>query len=397
MKNKQTIETDSTLTEVKTVDSTEHRLAVLEGIQFGFILIWIVFFASLTESFAQVSLPYTSDFESSEGFINETPLSGNWSTTDTSIVVTDDTVQSKTQSVRITSANPENVISLRFDPSVDGILFLDYHTKITASDLPKLPLLTAPETMAMLTVRSYGTGFGEWVFLDGDGTGGGDWYASGNPLDLDASGQTSWQQVTLRLNLQSNLWDAYVNGKLSAFDLGFAEAPIPGSEAINLFGNSRGVTYLDNLNLSASNPLFTDLDRDGLDDAFENAHGLDASVNDRYLDADADGLTNIYEFMADLSPSSKDTDGDGLEDGWEVNQGYSASSNEGIFGAFGDLEGDHLANQTESNSGSSPSTVDTATTLEGTNTRAGGDLAITLIGRGTFTISETASASPLSD
>ena len=96
-------------------------------------------------------------------------------------------------------------------------------------------------------------------------------------------------------------------------------------------------------------------------------------------------------------PNLKDTDGDGLEDGWEVNQGYPASSNEGLIGAFGDLEGDRLANQTEKDIGSSSSTVDTIATLVGANTQSGGDLAITLIGRGTFTVNETATTSRLSD
>ena len=394
MKTTKTVTTDTANAVSKTTDNVQNRSVLSNATKINFILIFMAFCLKAT---AQISLPYNSDFENTQAFFNETPLSGDWATTDTSVVITDDIAQSGSQSVRIPAATPENIVSLGFDPSGNSILFLDYHAKLTTSDLPELPLLTTPETTAMLTVRSYGTGFGEWVFLDGNGTGSGNWYASGNPLGLDTAGQTSWQQITLRLNLQSNLWDVYINGKLSAFDLGFAEAPTSGSEAINLFGNTSGATYLDNLSLLATNPLFTDLDQDGIEDAFENAYGLNASINDRYLDADADGLTNIYEFMADLLPNSKDTDGDGLEDGWEVHQGYSASSNEGIVGAFGDLEGDRLANQTESNVGSSMSTVDTVTTLASTNTQSGGDLAITLIGRGTFTIDETATASRLSD
>jgi len=296
----------------------------------------MVFFV---EGAAQVSLPYTSDFENQVGFVNETPLPGNWTATETSVVVANDAAQSGSQSVRIPAATPENIASLDFDPSVNDILFVDYHAKLTASGLPGLPLLTTPETTTVLTVRPYGTGFGEWAFLDGDGAGGGSWHFSGNPLGLDAYSQTSWQQITLRLDLQSGSWDVYIDGILSAVDLGFAEAPLPGAEAINLFGSSSGATYIDNLSLSPTNPLFTDADLDGIEDAFEAARGLDSSLNDRYLDADTDGLTNIYEYLADLLPNLKDTDGDGLDDGWEVDNGYSASSNEGSAGAFGDLEG----------------------------------------------------------
>ena len=365
---------------------------VLRTIKFRFVFVFMVL---SVKAFAQVSLSYTSNFENSEGFVDGASLSGDWETTDTSVVITNDAAQFGSQSVRIPSADPENIISLGFNPPDNQILFVDYHTKLTASSLPDLPLLSTPETTAMLAVAPYGTGFGEWVFLDGDGNGNGTWHASGNPLSLDASGQTDWQQVTLRLDTQSGSWDVYINGTLSAVDLGFAETMLPEFAALNLYGNSSGPTYLDHISFLAANPLFTDLDLDGIDDAFENAYGLNALINDRNLDADADGLANIIEYASGLLPNQKDTDNDGLEDGWEVNRGYSASINEGLSGAFGDLEGDRLANQTEHDIGSSASTVDTTTTLAGTNTRTGGDLAITLIGRGAYTVNETAATSQL--
>lgn len=397
MINTQITKKDPTSAVERTIYNNTRWLILPSVVKIKFVLIFMAFFV---RGFAQVSLPYTIDFENSEGFSDEASLSGtgNWAAIDTSVVITNNGAQSGSQSVYITPATPENIVSLGFEPSGNPILFVDYYAKLSASGLPELPLLTTPETTAMLAVRPYGTGFGEWVFLDGDSTGNGTWQASPNPpVALDASGQTSWQHVTLRLDLQSGSWDVYINGKLSAVDLGFAEAMLSDSAAINLFGNSSGATYLDKFSLQATNPLFADADLDGVADAFENAYGLNSSVNDRDQDADADGLSNIYEYLADLLPNLKDTDGDGLEDGWEVNQGYPASSNEGLIGAFGDLEGDRLANQTEKDIGSSLSTVDTTATLAGTNTQSGGDLAITLIGHGTFTIDETATTSRLSD
>jgi hypothetical protein len=101
---------------------------------------------------AQVSLPYTTGFESHEGFVNEVPLSGDWKSTDDLIVTTKDVAQSGTQSVRIISANPENIISLRFDSSGSTILFVDYYIQLTASALPVLPSFTDPETNAIIAV-----------------------------------------------------------------------------------------------------------------------------------------------------------------------------------------------------------------------------------------------------
>ena len=247
-------------------------------------------------------MPYTIDFESHEGFIDEEPLSGDWKSTDDSIVTTNDVAHSGTQSVRIISANPENIISLRFDSSGSTIFFVDYYMQLTASALPVLPSFTDPETTAIIAVQPYLPDFGEWVFLDGDGDGRGVWRGSGEVMLLDGLGRTGWHRVTLRFNTTLNLWDAYVDGSLVAINLGFVETLSVGSEAINIYGNSIGVTYLDTFSLTTSNPLFTDLDFDGIDDAFEMTHGLNNSEDDRNLDPDLDGLTNIEEYVYGIDP-----------------------------------------------------------------------------------------------
>jgi hypothetical protein len=257
---------------------------------------------------AQVSLPHSSDFEAQEGFTDEAPLSGDWEAIGTAAVITDDAAYSGTQSVRITSANPGNIISLRFDPAGNNILFADYYMQLTASALPSLPSITAPETTAILAVQPYLTDSGEWVFLDGDGSGSGVWCTAGATMLLDGSDRTGWHRVTLRFNLTSNLWDAYIDGNLLAVDLGFVEALLAGSEAINIYGNSSGVAYMDMFSLTASNPLFTDADLDGIDDAFEALHGLDSSIDDRGLDPDADGLSNVEEYAYGTNPVLPDAD-----------------------------------------------------------------------------------------
>ena len=46
-----------------------------------------------------------------------------------------------------------------------------------------------------------------------------------------------------------------------------------------------------------------DTDRDGMPDAFENAHGLNGLVNDAAGDKDSDGMSNLDEYLAGTSPS----------------------------------------------------------------------------------------------
>ncbi len=50
---------------------------------------------------------------------------------------------------------------------------------------------------------------------------------------------------------------------------------------------------------------FADLDKDGLPDSYEKAHGLDLNANDADADLDKDGLTNREEFAAGSLPNDR--------------------------------------------------------------------------------------------
>ena len=249
---------------------------------------------------AQVTnLPYSSDFEVEEGFVVETSPETAWLTTSDFIVVTDDESHSGSQSVRIPH---ENILSLPVNLPDESILFIDYYMQFTASAFPELPLLTVPGTTSMLTVQSYEPKKGRWVFLDGDGAGKGIWFSAGETLSLDESSRTAWHRITLRLNLVSNSWDAYIDDILLAADIGFAEALLTPLAAINIYGNSAGIAYLDAFSVSASNPLFPDEDLDGIDDDYELNYGLNKLVDDRDLDPDEDGIKNIEEYIYGTHP-----------------------------------------------------------------------------------------------
>ena len=100
-----------------------------------------------------------------------------------------------------------------------------------------------------------------------------------------------------------------------------------------------------------------DTDGDGVPDWWEEKHGLDPSdPADAALDADADGLSNLSEFLAGTDPRLFDTDGDGMPDGWEASHGLCAFVAEA---ALDDPDGDGLVNLEEARFGTDPNLADT--------------------------------------
>ncbi|MDI6774054.1 MAG: M4 family metallopeptidase [Verrucomicrobiota bacterium] len=65
--------------------------------------------------------------------------------------------------------------------------------------------------------------------------------------------------------------------------------------------------------------VIIDADGDGMNDLWEDLHGLNATdPNDAYGDLDGDGLGNLAEYLLGFNPESIDTDGDGQSDGAEI-------------------------------------------------------------------------------
>ncbi|WP_041744802.1 PA14 domain-containing protein [Coraliomargarita akajimensis] len=279
-------------------------------------------------------MPHATDFEPSSGYTVNLPLNGigSWTTTSTDVKVSDVAAQGGNQSIKIPISTPEHIVSFSYDPQLEDVVYLDYYLKSGPSAVPSLPLLTTPETTAVLVMQSAGPSQAEWTFLNGDGLGSGDWLPSGSLVELDASGVAAWQRITLRLDITNSLWDAYVGGELLAADLSFVEPVATSAEAFNIYGSGSGATYLDTFSIGTANPLFVDADSDGIDDNYELANGLDVTVNDRNLDLDSDGITNLQEYIIGLNPQdATDAIGDLDDDGYSNYTELLLGTNPNVF------------------------------------------------------------------
>jgi hypothetical protein len=364
----------------------------IRTLEFLLLIVFLLYSVGLQ---AQVSLGYSTNFESSEGYLLNSALSVDWATDSALVAVTDVSAYTDTQSVNLPAASPEHIISLDFDPATETVLFVDYYTRLSLGGGPALPLLTSPATSAFVSIRSVGPQTGEWLFLDGDGAGSGQWQV-GDVVYSDVNGLSMWQRVSLRLDLASNLWDVFINGNLAAINLGFAEAMLAGSESLLFYGSDSDDTFFDQFALTLSNPLFVDADSDGIDDQYEAANGLSNALNDRDFDLDGDGLSNLKEFLLGTFSNREDSDGDGLKDGFEVSGAYSPLTNEYASGAFGDQDGDLLANQIERGAYTDEGVANASSTLPSlSHSAAGGHVQIVLIGRGSFSVSESVNLSNL--
>ncbi|WP_308366119.1 MULTISPECIES: hypothetical protein [unclassified Microbulbifer] len=122
-----------------------------------------------------------------------------------------------------------------------------------------------------------------------------------------------------------------------------------------------------------------DDDGDGLPNAWEESHGLSPfNPADAAADFDADGLSNLQEYLVGSRVDLADTDGDGIADGmdlWPLNASYhSDQDGDGLPGAFElqyqflsdefphdaveDFDGDGLSNLSEFEIGSDPQASD---------------------------------------
>lgn len=268
---------------------------------------------------APVVVPYFTGFEPADGFAVG-PLSGQggWVAGD-GATITSLLSFGGSQSILVAPSEPPVQASQAFTSSgVHTIVFADIFARPAAGATPADSTLF--ETgVAEITCTQAGTD-GLVLVFDGGTT----WQSTGFKIPVSAEGEAlDWVRFTVRENFAARTWDLYADGRLIAFDLSFADSNTTAFSRFSLIGATAGATVVDDFFVGFDNPLFTDADRDGMEDAWETAHGLDPVVNDRNADRDADGLSNIREYLLGLHPDKVSTFEDGISDALRVSLGLS--------------------------------------------------------------------------
>lgn len=272
----------------------------------------------------RAGIPYEADFEPAGGYAPG-PLDGQlgWVVSQGAATVTAEDAFSGVHAVALAPGDPPPIIGQTFAaaPSQPEILFVDFFAKPVADNPIENAARFDLEGSRFAFLRDGESG--RLCVFNGDGTGGGWWLPTEFTAPLAWDQQTQdWIRLTARLDFGRKTWDLYAGGSLVGTDLVFRDQTRAAFTTFGAQGHASATSRLDYLIVTSENPLFADADRDGMDDAWETANGLDPTVDDRNGDRDGDGLSNLREFRLGLNPNNPDTDGDGLYDGDEVVWGW---------------------------------------------------------------------------
>jgi chitodextrinase len=250
-------------------------------------------------------LPYTTDFEASEGYtLGSVNGQLGWAVTNGTATVVDSTAASGTQSVALQAGLAAAQVNQEFGsgPSNPPIVFVDFMARpVSGAD---------PSTSTMFDVDAARVAFvqngaiGQMQVLNGDGAGAGVWQPVGPALPLNTSGlATSWHRFTLRLNYGAQTWDFYVDGMMVAYDLTFRLSSASYLAFFTATGQAATTGNFDDFYAGAVNPLFADVNNDGIDDAWETQHGLSLTTSDRYLSPSGNGQTVVEDYVSGIDPN----------------------------------------------------------------------------------------------
>jgi len=249
-------------------------------------------------------LPYTTDFETGEGY-GSGSLSGQlgWSVNRGAGEVTNQDSAYGAQSVVLLPGVPSAQIEQDFAPSAGAdVVFVDFFTKPAAAiDLTSADSFNVESSLFGFVLNGRN---GDLQVFNGDGFGGGQWGLTSFMAPLSDSNQAqNWMRLTARLDFARKTWDLYANESMVAADLGFRDNTRLHLSSFLVQGNAIAATLIDDIFAGPQNPLFADVNNNGLDDTWETAHGLSLTANNRHASPTGNGVTVVQAYITGTDPN----------------------------------------------------------------------------------------------
>ncbi len=252
---------------------------------------------------ADAVLPYGTGFEASDGFsVGDVTGQNGWAVLQGSAAISTQDLNSGLQSLQLTAGQPVSVVQQTFsDPGGEYIVFFDFYARPAAE--------SAIDSSTIFTVDAAQFGFvqqdGEAVLeiLSGNGLGSGTWMPTAFTSPLGTGSQLqSWVRLTARLDFSAQTWDLYANGYMVAASIPFPTTQSSSLSNFEIQGDATSLSYVDDIYVGVSNPLFPDVNNDGINDAWEVENGLSLATNNRNLTA-SPGVTVVQKYISNVSPT----------------------------------------------------------------------------------------------
>jgi alpha-tubulin suppressor-like RCC1 family protein len=250
-------------------------------------------------------LPYTAGFEPAEGYATG-PLNQqlDWSVPqgDAEVVAGQEAFSGSQYVVLEPGTTPAQIAQSFAATTGETIVFADFYAKpVAETDVTKATTFNVNGARFAFVLT--GSGQGTLQTFNGNGSGGGAWKSTNFTAPLAVNNQSqNWIQLTARLDFTKETWDLYANGSMVAADLGFLANTGSALTSFSVQGDANTASEIDEVSIDLQNPLFADVNNDGIDDAWEADRGLDLAVNDRYLDPTQSGHTILQDYITGLDP-----------------------------------------------------------------------------------------------
>ena len=250
------------------------------------------------------SLPYTTGFEVTDGFtVGALGGQNGWTVSAGSAAVTTLLSHTGTQSVQLAAGTPVTNAELILNSTPgETIEFCDFYAQPVAE--------ASISNSTIFTVEGARFGFqqangvGVLQIYRGNGTGGGDWEPTSFTVALGAGNQVStWIRLTARLDFSGQSWGLYANGVLVATGIQLINSSSTYLSTFEIQGNASTATNIDDLYVGPNEPLFTDVNNDGIPDAWETANGLSLSANNANSHDFSSTLTDLEVYELGLNPA----------------------------------------------------------------------------------------------